>query len=77
MSLLDDIEAETTGTGPRCTVALLLRGLTDDDRADLETALANPAIPASAIHRALHKRGHSIGDTTLQRHRRGTCRCPR
>ena len=77
MTLLDDIKAETTGAGPRCTVALLLAGLTDDDRADLTAALANPSIPSSAIHRVLHKRGYAIADTTLHRHRRGTCRCPR
>jgi len=74
-SLLDAINAKVTSRGPRCSVKLL--DLSPADRRDLDTAIANLAIPCSAIAKALQDRGHGVSSTSLQRHRRGECNCAR
>ena len=75
MTLLDEMRAEATLKGPACSVRLLLDGMAPDERADLLSAFADPSILTSVIARVLHKRGYTIGQETLQRHRRGSCRC--
>ena len=75
MSLLDEMRAEAVQKGPACSVRLLLDGLAPDDRADLQSAFADATIPTTIIAKVLHKRGHIIGPESLQRHRRGSCRC--
>jgi hypothetical protein len=69
--------AEETGTrkGPRCAVALLLADLGDEDRPQVEAALGNSRVTTSAIVAALGRMGREIGDSSVQRHRRGGCRC--
>ena len=77
MSLLADIQKESAGTPRRCSVADLLDALADSDPKDLKAALADPAIPHTAIVRALNKRGHDMHDKRVAAHRRGECACAR
>lgn len=77
MGLLADIQSESAGTPRRCSVADLLDSMTDADAKDLESALADPAIPHTAITRALNKRGHDMHDKRVAAHRRGECACAR
>ena len=76
-SLADLIGDEYTKghRGPRCAVATL--DLDAADAAAFLQALGDPNIPATAIHRALHRHGHKVSDGALQRHRRGACDCAR
>lgn len=74
MSLLDEIlSVQEDRSG--CKVKRLLDSMTPDDRSDLETALANPNIPATHIARVLHNRGLEVNYKTLANHRRQDCAC--
>ena len=75
VSLLEEIAAATRAVGGVCTVGTILAGLSPEDRADLESALADPAFLGRAIVRVLHARGAKLSDETLRRHRRGDCKC--
>lgn len=75
MGLLDEFKNE--GQRPRlaCRVALVIGALSDDEAADLRTALADPVITAAAIMRVLERKGHKLPDGTITRHRRKECSC--
>jgi hypothetical protein len=75
--LADAIAAEATRKGPACHTSRILEKLSKADAADLRGALADVMIPATAISRALDKLGHQLSATSLARHRRGECGCPR
>ncbi len=75
MSLLDDIEAEVVTPGSKCSVGTVLAALDPTDAEDLRAAIAG-SVPASAISKALRKRGVDLNDSTIARHRRGRCKCP-
>lgn len=76
-ALAEAIAARVQPGGPTCTLGLIIALLGDDDRGDLEAALASPFIPATAIGAGLRTLGHDVKDSTVQRHRRGGCGCPR
>lgn len=60
--------------GPRCAVCVLLTTLTDDDRADMQAALDDPAqFSAVGIARAVTATGFTLGRSSVERHRRGDC----
>ena len=71
------IQAKTPRKGPPCTVGLLLQFMTEDDKAALIAALADPSIESRTIWRVLVEEGHEISDTPIARHRRGMCLCSR
>lgn len=73
MSLRDDAMALRAAKGPTCSVALL----PDPLRADLESALADPAIRMTDLVKALANRDIRISAQTLSRHRAGECQCRR
>lgn len=77
MSLLQEIEAVGSARGPVCGVAMMMDDLDPADRADLETAFASVRYRGAAISKALAARGIKIAAETIQRHRRGDCRCPK
>ena len=78
MGLLDEIGEEQARTQPnRCPVAKVLPEMAKDDRADLEAALANPALRHVAIARALDRRGHRVSDKAIAAHRGESCACSR
>ena len=76
MSFLDEAKAEAQlRNGPRCSVAVLYEDHADLE-ADLRTLFADSDVTTAAIWRALHKRGISIAEKNLNRHRKGLCLCP-
>lgn len=79
MSLLDDLQAvEHNRIGARCSVGTLLGRMTDEDRAVLLGWLADDSITSVRIATALRKQiAPTMGDSTIQRHRRGACSCHR
>lgn len=80
MSLTEDLLAPAPGGGSgRCSVAGLLAVLTDKERAAFEEAMAKPQtqMPATVIADRLQKHDHDISASSIQRHRRGACLCPR
>ena len=72
--------ADTRG-GSSCAVAAVLDilAVTDPDaHAALLTVLDLPiaAMPSTVISKRLEGAGIDLGRTSLQRHRRGDCKCP-
>lgn len=76
-SLAEAIAANVRQQGPRCTVANLLPRLSKAEVKDLDAALGDPTIPATAIAQGLTAVGHKVSHSSLQRHRRGQCGCAR
>lgn len=80
-NLFEELDAIASNRGPVCGVDTLLRVLSPKESDELRTALTLEAGPgvwkyrASDIARLMEKRGHPIQPETLQRHRRGSCRC--
>lgn len=58
-----------------CGIARVLDGMTEENRTDLEQALHDPTITASAIDRALRKNGFVVSGNMVRRHRRKDCAC--
>ena len=78
MGLLDEIGEEQERTQPnRCPVAKVLPEMDKDDRADLEAAMANPALRHVANARALERRGHRVNANGIAAHRGESCACAR
>lgn len=75
MSLADEARASVTRKGGRCETGLLLDRLGEPDRSELLEALTDETVEGSALSRALKGRGVYISQYSLQRHRRGACRC--
>ena len=77
---LDEVKAEGRLGGTACFVAILLASLDEKERDEIVQVLDDPALQATAITRALNKRGHEIQSDPIGRHRRradGTgCKCP-
>jgi len=48
----------------------IIARLDERDRAALETSLANPSVPGSAIGAALRSEGHQISDSAIYSYRR-------
>lgn len=63
-------------SGFRCGVYRILGNLGEDAHV-LRTYLADPSVPGSVIARVLKAHGHEIEATTIQRHRKHECKCPR
>ena len=75
-SLLDSIRSENRrGVGPNCWVAQTMATMSNQDRADLEVAFADPNIQHSAIVRALRNRGIEVKPSAIPRHRKKECSC--
>jgi hypothetical protein len=60
----------------RCTVAILLQTLPEQDAADFRAALDDSTIMSTAIAQVMKAHGHNIAYEPVQRHRRGACSCP-
>lgn len=75
MSLADRFATyEKPGPGAKCVTCSLEETLPQDERAALAAALADKSISNAAISQILKSEGHSIGETSVRRHRRGICR---
>ena len=58
-----------------CKVKAISENLTQEDRAILLEAIANPEWPIKSLSRALSERGLQISDTPLSSHRARACAC--
>lgn len=76
-SLLEAVQAEARMTGTPCSVAVVRAALQLADAKDLDTLLADPDVMGATLSRALTNRGHRLAAGSIQRHRRGDCRCER
>lgn len=78
-SLADEVRAlmAESARSPRCKVGLMLDAMKAAERADLESVLADPTVHRSVIAKVLTARGWQIGESSLTRHTRGVCQCPR
>lgn len=76
-SLLSIIEeaAKSSRQGAKCSVGLLLKQFDEQDRTDLEQAIANDSIPGAIIARTLRGLGYRCPDDAVLRHRRKACAC--
>lgn len=61
--------------GPACSIPTILAALPPDQAEFARLALANPHAPGTEIARSLAELGHKVAVCTVQRHRRGDCRC--
>ena len=75
MSLAERAKAKQSRQGPECGVRVLLESVDDAYRAELLDMLDRHGIQGTAIAAVLREDGHRISSDTVQRHRRGECRC--
>lgn len=74
-SFLDEVIIDSSKTGSKCTMGVLLDSLPDDLRVQVEEAMATPAAAGTSIARVLTARGYPCRAGVVQRHRRGGCTC--
>lgn len=76
MGLLDEARQHHRQKGQPCTMGSFLASLSDTERAEVVDALTDRSVPSTALRDALVDRGHQPpAAQTMQRHRRGECRC--
>ena len=81
MGLADDLLAPAQPHGGKCSLRMLLARLADEDedgRDALAAVLAMPMeqMPSTVISRRLTASGYTVSAFSVQRHRRGECKCP-
>lgn len=59
----------------RCAIGRQYDNLSEEDRALLTAALAEPTVSNFGIARWLKARGFTTTDSTVSTHRKGRCRC--
>jgi hypothetical protein len=77
MSLLDTLADPNyrPSRGPNCSISLIMSGADKETAQLFAAALKNPHAPATEIAKAMAERGYPMPAHSLQRHRRGECRC--
>jgi hypothetical protein len=80
--LFAELEGDQKNTGGRCSTGYVLSGMEPEQRAEWESAIANPRYTASSLLRAAQRRNIPFSEQSLQRHvrriRMGSgCQCPR
>lgn len=74
--LTDAVQELAAKSGPLCTVQSLRQTLGDDDRAELDGLLANPAIYSTTLSVAINKTLEAkVSPQSLTRHRKRVCAC--
>lgn len=76
VGLAEDLEAAVRHPGGTCWYPTLIQTLHPEDAAVLEAAMAS-GVSSGVLSIVLRKRGIEIGSVSIQRHRRGACKCPR
>ncbi|MDE3073825.1 MAG: hypothetical protein KGJ86_00215 [Chloroflexota bacterium] len=59
----------------RCRLEAIRQELEEADRVELDLAIADHTIPSTILATALKEEGRTVSDTTILRHRAGTCPC--
>lgn len=79
-SFLEDVRVSVI-RGPLCSVRMIMAQIAQDDEVlskEVQEALAQDTMyQASAISRELKRRGYDLSGSTISRHRRGQCSCPK
>ena len=77
LDVMAEINSERANTGCKCRVGPALDELPAEVAAGYLDAIRKPSevVAGSAIARALRKRGVTIKDNSIQRHRRDGCTC--
>lgn len=75
MGLMDDILDANVKPSKMCLFYEFVVSLNDENRKDLEEALADQTITSQAIFVACRKYGYTRGESVLRRHRRRDCAC--
>ena len=70
-SLLEEVAALSTKSGPFCSV----KKLDDATRKEVEAVLAQKKFTYANIAKILQGRGHNVKPPALSRHDRGECGC--
>lgn len=70
---LSEFMSETLIRKKGCSVSAL--DLSDEQKAKIDAALAEPSITGEAISRVLKSWGVKISGNTIQRHRKKQCSC--
>lgn len=68
-------DPEMATKGPTCAVAIVLEEMPDADRTALLEAIGNPRASGTWISKVLAEHGYTLAGFTINRHRRGECRC--
>jgi hypothetical protein len=63
--------------GPVCTVSAVISNLPESEAEALKNALNNELWRSTELSRVLQNEGIYLSAATLQRHRRGGCKCQR
>jgi hypothetical protein len=63
--------------GPDCSVGTAMQSLSGEEREGLAKALLVTSITGKAIQEWLKRRNLVVPHTTIARHRRGDCKCPK
>lgn len=78
MSLLEDLAVpHASGIGPRCYVAKMLLRLDEPERSAVRTEVMGDRLDGKELAKRLQSHGIDIAGHSINRHRRGECRCPR
>lgn len=63
------------GRPDRCVARRAIDALSDQDRVNVEAALADARYTSASVLRYLRKRDQVVSDCMLRRHRNGDCCC--
>ena len=79
MSRFTELQATIPRNGKACWRTVIDGKLTPKQRTELDEALNDLTISAGVLRRVLmlEWKVTDVGDTTIQRHRKGECSCPR
>jgi len=79
VSRFTELQASIPKNGKRCWRVAFNERLTPKQRAELDEALADPTISASVLRRVLvlEWKITELSESTIMRHRKGECTCPR
>ena len=76
MGLVDEARGQLGRPGTQCLVAVFRATLSPADLSDFDEAVLEPDVTAMALSRALKARGTTLPYHSINRHRRGDCKCP-
>lgn len=69
MGLLEEIKADTTGSGMGCATCAWIASRDADEAAEWRAAIADKTYSGAAIWRAMKRRGFRLSNSALTAHR--------
>lgn len=74
VGLLDDLAEGSAPPGGPCTVQLVIEAF-PDEADDIWQIVMNSEVSGAHIARVFSEHGHRTGPESVNRHRRGECKC--